>query len=90
MLFLLNIAAATAPADEPGLRPGLDPSSVTPGTLGFVFTALIVVAVIFLIRDMTKRIRRVRYRAEAEALEAERRDARGPDGDSLPTDERGN
>ncbi|WP_028280175.1 hypothetical protein [Arthrobacter sp. H5] len=68
MSFLLNLAAAVTPepGDEPSLRPGLDPSQVTPGTLGFLATLFLVVAVIFLIRDMVKRIRRVRYRALAE------------------------
>ncbi|WP_159802459.1 hypothetical protein [Arthrobacter zhaoguopingii] len=57
----LNLAAAVASSTGDNLRPGLDPESVTPGTLGFIFTVVIVVAVIFLIRDMSKRIRRVRY-----------------------------
>ncbi len=57
----LNLAAAVASSTGDDLRPGLDPESVTPGTLGFIFTVVIVVAVIFLIRDMSKRIRRVRY-----------------------------
>ena len=64
MILPLNLAAAVAASSKgDDLRPGLDPASVTPGTLGFIFTLLIVVAVIFLIRDMTKRIRRVRYNA---------------------------
>jgi hypothetical protein len=64
VIFPLNLAAAVASSSKgDDLRPGLDPASVTPGTLGFIFTLLIVVAVIFLIRDMTKRIRRVRYNA---------------------------
>jgi hypothetical protein len=64
VILPLNLAAAVAASSKgDDLRPGLDPASVTPGTLGFIFTLLIVVAVIFLIRDMTKRIRRVRYNA---------------------------
>jgi hypothetical protein len=64
VILPLNLAAAVASSSKgDDLRPGLDPASVTPGTLGFIFTLLIVVAVIFLIRDMTKRIRRVRYNA---------------------------
>lgn len=57
----LILAAATDPSGEPALREGLDPASVTPGTLGFLATLFIVIGVFFLIRDMTKRIRRVRY-----------------------------
>ncbi|WP_155849978.1 hypothetical protein [Arthrobacter sp. H41] len=66
MLFPLTLAAATAPSDEPALREGLDPASVTPGTLGFLATLFVVIGVFFLIRDMTKRIRRVRYTAMVE------------------------
>ncbi|MBG6182835.1 hypothetical protein IWX65_000782 [Arthrobacter sp. CAN_A214] len=66
MLFPLTLAAATAPSDEPALREGLDPASVTPGTLGFLATLFVVIGVFFLIRDMTKRIRRVRYNSMVE------------------------
>lgn len=76
MLPLISLAATVPPAPENGasLRPGLDPTQVTPGLLGFLVTLFFVVAVIFLIRDMTRRIRRVRYREmlneEASANEA--------------------
>ncbi|TKV28375.1 hypothetical protein FDK12_06810 [Arthrobacter sp. NamB2] len=56
----------TTPSGDPTLKPGLDPASVTPGTLGFLATLFVVVLVIFLIRDMTKRVRRVRYAAEVQ------------------------
>ncbi|KRO40099.1 MAG: hypothetical protein QNL53_02510 [Microbacteriaceae bacterium] len=42
----------------------VDPNSVTPGVLGFVFTFALAVAVILLIIDMVRRVRRVRYRSE--------------------------
>ena len=72
MFSLLNLAAnvTPTPGDDPSLRPGLDPTQVTPGLLGFLATLFLVIAVIFLIRDMTRRIRRVRYREMAN-LEAE-------------------
>lgn len=72
MLSLLNLAATVTPipGDDPSLRPGLDPAQVTPGLLGFLATLFMVIAVIFLIRDMARRIRRVRYREMAN-LEAE-------------------
>lgn len=72
MFSLLNLAATVTPTpgDDASLRPGLDPAQVTPGLLGFLATLFLVIAVIFLIRDMVKRIRRVRYRAMA-AEEAE-------------------
>ena len=72
MFSLLNLAATVTPTpgDDASLRPGLDPAQVTPGLLGFLATLFLVIAVIFLIRDMTRRIRRVRYREMAN-LEAE-------------------
>ncbi|MFC5500954.1 hypothetical protein ACFPJ4_01730 [Lysinimonas soli] len=52
---------------------------VTPGVWGFAITAIIMIAVILLIIDMVRRLRRVNYRAEIRArLEAEA--AAGPDG----------
>jgi Na+-transporting methylmalonyl-CoA/oxaloacetate decarboxylase gamma subunit len=50
------------PDQETKLRPGLDPDQVTPGALGFFATFFMVLAIILLMRSMTKRIRRVRYR----------------------------
>ncbi len=58
--------ATTPPSDSPTIRPGLDPDQVSPGFLGFLFTFGVVVIMFFLIRDMVKRIRRVRYRAQVE------------------------
>lgn len=47
---------------------------VTPGWAGFVVTGLVALLVILLIFDMTRRLRRVRYRAEINAkLDAEER-----------------
>lgn len=57
---------------EPTTPPGFDPNTVTPGVAGFVAIALVAIATIFLLVDMTRRIRRVRYRGEVrERLEAE-------------------
>lgn len=42
-----------------------DPNQVTPGFVGFALMALIVVAVFVIIWDMQRRIRRTRYREEA-------------------------
>lgn len=52
---------------------------VTPGWIGFTITAVFAIVVILLIFDMVRRIRRVRYRGEAQEriaaeLEANRRD----------------
>lgn len=45
-----------------------DPTLVTPGTIGFLATALVVVLTIFLIRDAVRRVRRVRARDDAKTV----------------------
>lgn len=72
------------PSGDPTLKPGLDPASVTPGTLGFLATLFVVVLVILLIRDMTKRIRRVRYTAEVDQARAQRDAGPGAAADGVP------
>jgi capsular polysaccharide biosynthesis protein len=42
----------------------VDPNSVTPGVVGFLVTLFVAMAVLVIIADMTRRVRRVRYRAE--------------------------
>ncbi|MEX5301330.1 hypothetical protein [Kocuria sabuli] len=60
------------PIDEGTLRPGLDPSQVTPGMAGFLMSLVLAVAVILLVLDFNRRNRRMRYRAEyAERRAAE-------------------
>ncbi|WP_175414093.1 hypothetical protein [Agrococcus sp. SGAir0287] len=55
---------------------GYDPDSVTPGVIGFVATAVVAVIVCFLLFDMNRRVRRVRYREEVRAqIAAEQADA---------------
>lgn len=44
----------------------IDPNGVTPGVVGFAVTALVAVASFFLIFDMVRRMRRLRYREEAK------------------------
>jgi hypothetical protein len=78
---LLPSGIGPNPVDEPTLPPGFDPNTVTPGVEGFIAIALVAIAAMFLIVDMTRRIRRVRYRGELrEQLEAEQRmiDEGGP------------
>lgn len=71
---LLPTGLGPNPVDEPTLPPGFDPNTVTPGVEGFIAIALVAIAAIFLIVDMARRIRRVRYRGEVrEQLEAEQR-----------------
>ena len=71
--LLIALATAPAPTPTPSLRPGLSEDQVTPGLLGFLLTAFIVVLTALLIVDMVRRIRRVRYRAQVE----EEREAAG-------------
>lgn len=68
MNFLVNVyASATAPATPTGDAA----REIGPGFLGFVFTAFIAIAAILLLKDMTRRIRRVRYEAEATTRQRE-------------------
>lgn len=53
--------------ETPDLRPGLEESEITPGIEGFLFTALIVVLLVFVVRDLAKRMRRMKYRSQLEA-----------------------
>ncbi len=67
MGFLTSIAFM-----EEELIPAIevDPNSVTPGVIGFVVTFAVMIAVVFLVLDMVRRVRRVRYRSEiAEKLD---------------------
>ncbi|PSS45954.1 hypothetical protein C6401_01775 [Arthrobacter woluwensis] len=74
----VQLANDPSPSPLPGLKPGLTQDMVTPGLLGFLATAFIVIIMAFLIVDMVRRIRRVRYRGEvAEAAEQEAVEADG-------------
>ncbi|MDM7891180.1 hypothetical protein [Curtobacterium caseinilyticum] len=82
MSTILTAVAAAAPSPSPSVVPDVD---VTPGVAGFVAIAVVAVVTILLVVDMTRRIRRTRYRAEVrERLEA---DAGGAPGDRTATDE---
>lgn len=65
-------ALSTTPTPGPGndgLRPGLSADQVSPGFLGFLMTAFMVIAVVMLMVSMTRRIRRVRYQAQFSTAE---------------------
>lgn len=64
LLYSVYLTVNPAPI-EGDLKPGLEEGDITPGLLGFLATLFLAVCVVFLIRDMVKRIRRVRYRAQA-------------------------
>ncbi len=71
-----GIVAIADPTPTPA--PGFtgDPNLISPGIAGFLVTAFVAVATVLLVIDMTRRIRRVRYRAEVrERLESEKLDA---------------
>ncbi|HUH52687.1 MAG TPA: hypothetical protein VLZ31_01415 [Microbacteriaceae bacterium] len=60
----------------------INPDDVTPGVIGFGFTAIFAAAIIFIGRDLYKRIRRLRYREEIRAEIAQEiaiREATDPD-----------
>lgn len=83
LLSSLVVAASSAPA----VPTGDAAREIGPGFAGFVATAAMVIVVIFLIRDMTRRIRRVRYAGTAEERQAElveRGRARQAQGDEFP------
>ncbi|GAA1497319.1 hypothetical protein [Paeniglutamicibacter kerguelensis] len=67
MYSFLLYAASVSPSPVPVAPPGDAAQSIGPGFAGFVATAALVIVTIFIIRDMTRRIRRVRYQGEAEA-----------------------
>ncbi|GAA2117926.1 hypothetical protein GCM10009824_17680 [Kocuria atrinae] len=71
MLTTVLLQAATEnPAGD--LKPGLEPSQVSPGLAGFIATFFLVAVVILLIIDFNRRNRRLRYRAQyAEQRAAE-------------------
>ncbi len=51
----------------------IDENTVTPGVIGFFAIFFVAAATVLLVLDMTKRVRRTRYRGEIrEQLEAER------------------
>jgi uncharacterized membrane protein len=64
---MVALAAASTPSPVP-----VEESAVTPGPWGFVIFFGVAVITILLILDMTRRVRRTRYRAEVrERLEQE-------------------
>lgn len=62
---------AVSASSAPSVPTGDAAREIGPGFAGFVATALLVIVVIFLIRDMVRRIRRVRYTAQAEDRQQE-------------------
>lgn len=73
----VSLTTPAPPSPGPGadgLRPGLTADMVTPGLLGFVMTAFMVIAVVTLMVSMTRRIRRLRYSEQFRENNTEQRD----------------
>lgn len=65
MLPMIKLLEAVSSSSEsPSLKAGLSEDQVSPGFLGFLLTFFVVALTAFLIVDMVRRIRRVRYRAQ--------------------------
>jgi len=70
--YVIVWLADPSPSPTPGEFTGNE-DAVTPGVIGFVATFFIAALTVLLLVDMTRRVRRVRYRAEIqEKLEAEK------------------
>jgi hypothetical protein len=72
---IVALAAASTPSPGP-----VDESIVTPGPWGFIIFFAVAVITILLILDMTRRIRRTRYRAEVRERLEQEQDAAGSEG----------
>ncbi len=59
---LMTVWADSTPTPLPAYEG--DVNLITPGVVGFAVTFLIALATVFLLIDMTRRVRRVRYRGE--------------------------
>ncbi|MFT4235055.1 MAG: hypothetical protein QM607_08675 [Microbacterium sp.] len=82
-MFALLLAADPTPT--PTMT--VPAEAVTPGTAGFIAIAAVGIAAILLIVDMTRRVRRVRYREEVNAeLDAEEAAAEQTGDDLTPPD----
>ncbi|MFB7251944.1 hypothetical protein [Microbacterium sp. NPDC056234] len=72
---MLVLFGSETPMPTPTMT--VDPDSVTPGFAGFAAIVIVLIAVVLLIWDMNRRIRKVRYREEVrEELDAEEAAAR--------------
>jgi multisubunit Na+/H+ antiporter MnhC subunit len=79
-LAALVIGAAPTPSPVPSSN--VPDNAVTPGVWGFVITAAIGIAVILLILDMIRRLRKVNYRAEVRERIAAEQAAAAAEGES--------
>ncbi|RIJ52847.1 hypothetical protein DZG00_03205 [Clavibacter lycopersici] len=74
--LVLRLAAAVTTTPSPTPTAEFDPDTVSPGPIGFIAIFFVAVVVLLLMVDMTRRIRRTRYREEIRGrLEAEKLEA---------------
>jgi hypothetical protein len=67
-----------SPTPNPDIAP--DPNSVTPGLAGFLVVFILAIVTFFLVRNMTGRLRRMRFREnERLAVEQAQQDAQPAD-----------
>lgn len=75
--YVIVFLADPTPSPAPGEFTG-DANAVTPGVVGFIVTFFIAAITVLLLIDMTRRVRRVRYRAEVQAKLAAEREGSSP------------
>ncbi len=73
----LGWALASTPRPTPTTPEELDPTTVSPGLIGFLVTFAIAVATVLLLLDMVRRVRRLKYREQQEVAAQERAAAEG-------------
>lgn len=78
---VLGFAADVLATDEE-----FDPNTVTPGVWGFVLTFFVIIAVVLLILDMVRRMRRVNMRAQVQAQLASEAEAAARDAELAEAD----
>lgn len=66
LLLLLASTPTPTPTSEE-----LDPLTVSPGLIGFLATFAVAVATVLLVLDMTRRVRRLRFREDQQRLREE-------------------
>ncbi len=85
---MLVLTGSETPMPTPTMT--VAPEAVTPGFIGFAAIVFVVIAVLLLIWDMNRRIRRVRYReevrSELDAEEAARASEATPSGSATASE----
>ncbi|WP_043109790.1 hypothetical protein [Paraoerskovia marina] len=82
-----GLATLLVAAEDPDLRPELDPYDVSPGLVGFLVMFVIALACILLFLSLTKHLRRSKHNESLRDREAHRGDAEdGPGQDDDGTD----